>query len=157
MRRYNPFSRFLLWLNLEFDYVDILLKLENHLQLMIRFMKVMMMRYGHREASAQDNGSSFEGLVTRVELSESVFREIFELNQSKSYYFQVQPVTVVIFFFLNQFEVCTIGSSKMIGKSPEVLSLSWLFLKLNQFVCNQQSLLPFIALSVLGSKFRQPN
>ena len=32
--------------------------------------------------------------------------------------------------------VYSIDSSKMIGDSPEVSNFNWLFLKLNQFICN---------------------
>ena len=48
------------------------------------------------------------------------------------------PDIVVIFrvFFFINVKVYSIYSSKMAGKFPQVSIFNWLFLKLNQFVCN---------------------
>ena len=47
----------------------------------------------------------------------------------------------IIRFGVDSFEVYSIHSSKMIGKSPEVSNFSRLFLKLNRFICNQPPVL----------------
>ena len=39
-------------------------------------------------------------------------------------------------FLFYYFEVCSINSSKMIGKFPEVLCLNCIILKFNRFICN---------------------
>ena len=69
--------------------------------------------------------------------SASVIGEILGLNRLRSKCLQVQPVTCGHpSVFLNEFEVYSINSSKVIGNSPEFLNLNWLFLKLNWFICN---------------------
>ena len=71
-------------------------------------------------------------------------RENFRYNRSKSWCFQVQPVTCCdLSVFLHLFEVYSVDSgSKMIGHFPEVSNLRRLFLKLNRFICNQRWVLP---------------
>ena len=49
---------------------------------------------------------------------------------------------LMIFGSLYEIGVYSINSSKMMGNFPEVLNFNWLFLKLNQFICNEQPVLP---------------
>ena len=60
----------------------------------------------------------------------------FGLNWLRSKCFQVQPVVCWYLLVCHYFKIYSIDSSKLISDSPKVSNLNWLFLKLNQLICN---------------------
>ena len=82
----------------------------------------------------------------------AMFGKIFELNQSKYQCFQVQPVTCYdLSVSLYKFEIYSLDPFKMMDDFLEVFSFNMLFLKLNQFICNQRSIMPALGLAQFKS------
>ena len=66
----------------------------------------------------------------------------FGHNWSKSWCFCTQQVTCCdLSIFLQVVKVYFIDFSKTTSNFPKLLKFNWLFLKLNQFICNQMSVL----------------
>ena len=65
-----------------------------------------------------------------------MFRENLSITGQDPSISKSNRLHVDIFRFFQEFEVCSINSSKMIGKFPEVLNFKRLFLEVDRFVCN---------------------